>query len=73
MTGPTPTDPSNPGSKHHLLVDRQGIPLAVTLSAANVHDSQMLEATVDAVPPITRPRGRPRQWPVKLHADKGYD
>lgn len=73
MTGPTPTDRSNPGSKHHLLVDRQGIPLAVTLSAANVHDSQMLEATVDAVPPITRPRGCPRPRPVKLHADKRYE
>lgn len=45
----------------------------MTLSAANVHDSQMLEATVDAVPPIQRPRGRPRQRPVKLHADKAYD
>jgi len=34
------------GTKRHLVVDRQGIPLAVTLSAANVHDSQMMEATV---------------------------
>lgn len=55
------------------MVDRQGIPLAVTLSAANVHDSMMLEATVDAIQPIKRPRGRPRKRPTKLHADKGYD
>ena len=54
-------------------MDRQGIPLAATLSAANVHDSRMLEATVDAVPCITRPRGGPRKRPVKLHADKAYD
>ena len=33
----------------------------------------MLEATVDAIPPIRRPRGRPRKRPHKLHADKGYD
>ena len=42
-------------------------------SAANVHDSKMLEATVDAIPPVKGRRGRPRQRPAKLHADKGYD
>jgi IS5 family transposase len=56
-----------------LVVDRHGIPLAVTLSAANVHDSQMMEATVDAIPPIRQRRGRPRRRPTKLHGDKGYD
>ena len=55
------------------MVERQGIPLAVTQSAANAHDSTMLEATVDAIRPIKRPRGRPRKRPAKLHADKGYD
>ena len=42
-------------------------------TAANVHDSRMLEEAVDAVSPIRRPRGRPRKRPEKLHADKGYD
>jgi IS5 family transposase len=45
-------------------------------SAANVHDSRMLETMLDAVSPIRRPRGRPgrpRKRPGKLHADKGYD
>ena len=55
------------------MVDRAGLPLSVTLAAANVHDSQMLEATVDAIEPIRRPRGRPRKRPHKLHADKAYD
>jgi len=55
------------------VVDRQGIPLAVTVSAANVNDCQMLEATVDAIPPIRQRRGRPRRRPAKLHGDKGYD
>jgi transposase len=75
-TGPKPTDRGTAGSKFHLLVDRQGVPLAVQLSAANVHDSQHLEARVDAVPPIRRPigqPGRPRCRPAKLHGDKGYD
>ena len=46
------------------------------LSAANVHDSKVLEEAVDAIEPIKRPRGRPgrpRKRPKKLHADKGYD
>jgi IS5 family transposase len=42
-------------------------------TAANVHDSRMLEEAVDAISPIRRPRGRPRKRPEKLHADKGYD
>ncbi len=33
----------------------------------------MLEAMVEAIPPIRRPRGRPRRRPTKLHADKAYD
>ena len=45
----------------------------MTISAANAHDSTMLEATIDAIRPIKRPRGRPRRRPARLHADKGYD
>ncbi len=44
----------------------------MTLSPANRHDSKMLAATLDAVPPVRRGRGRPRRRPDKLHADKGY-
>jgi len=72
-TGKNPTDRGKSGTKRHVLVEREGIPLAVTLSGANVHDNQQLEATLDAVDPIRRPRGRPRKRPQKLHADKGYD
>jgi IS5 family transposase len=43
------------------------------LTAANVHDSKVLEEAVHAIEPIKRPRGRPRKRPKKLHADKGYD
>ena len=58
------------------MVDRAGIPLAVRLAAANVHDSTLLLPLVDAIPPIIGPRGkrgRPRKRPAKLHADKAYD
>jgi transposase len=55
------------------VVDRQGIPLAVTLSAANVNDVSLFEPLLDAIEPIKRPRGRPRRRPAKLHADKAYE
>jgi IS5 family transposase len=64
------------GTKRHLVVDRQGLPLAITISGSNVHDSRLLDQTVDAILPLRlshQRRGRPRKRPVKLHADKGYD
>jgi IS5 family transposase len=48
----------------------------VGLSAANTHDSLLLERVLDAVPAVIGPRGRPgrpRNRPAKLHADRGYD
>ena len=55
--GRTPSDRGKPGSKYHLVVDRDGIPLAVRLSAANAHDSTKLLPLVDAVPPDRRSTG----------------
>lgn len=54
-------------------MDAGGIPLALLLGPANVHDSRLLEPLLDAGPPIRRCAGRPRRRPSKLHADKGYD
>jgi transposase len=67
-TGPNPTDKGKPGSKRHIVSDRGGVPLAVILTAAMVHDSNVFEELVDAVEPIKRPRGRPRKRPKKVHA-----
>lgn len=72
-TGPNPADRGKPGTKRHLVVDRKGTPLGLSLSGANRHDSKMLTATLDAVPGIRKGRGRPRRRPKKLHADKAYD
>ena len=73
-TGKNPTDKAKKGTKRHLISDRRGVPLAVVLSAANVHDSMVFEELIDAVEPIKRPgRGRPRKRPEKVHADKAYD
>ncbi len=37
------------------MLDREGIPLSVIHTAANVHDSKVLEEAVDAISPIRKP------------------
>ncbi|WP_425387890.1 IS5 family transposase [Deinococcus pimensis] len=74
LTGRNPTDRGKLGTKRHLIVDRQGLPLAVLLTGANTHDSLMFDPLLDAVPPLrTGQRGRPRQRPDAVHADKAFD
>ncbi|MBY0526492.1 MAG: IS5 family transposase [Gemmataceae bacterium] len=72
-TGPNPTDRSRPGSKHHVLTDAQGIPLAVTVTGANVPDVKELLTVVDAVPSVSGPVGHPQPRPDELYADRAYD
>jgi hypothetical protein len=38
LTGPSPVDRARTGSKHHLLTDANGIPLAISLSGVNRND-----------------------------------
>lgn len=73
LTGPNPTDRGKPGSKIHLLTDRNGLPLSLGISGANMHDSLGLQPLVRGIPPVRSRRGPRRRRPVKLHADKGYD
>ncbi len=72
-TGPNPTDRGKSGSKRHLIVEANGIPLAIQHSGANVHDSEMAIALVDAIPSIKQPRGGPRKRPDEVLADRAYD
>ncbi|WP_198037200.1 IS5 family transposase [Nocardia sp. BMG51109] len=72
-TGPNPTDRGKPGPKRHILSDRAGVPLAVAVSAADVHDSHALEPLVEAIPAVRSRRGPRRRRPGKLHADKACD
>ncbi len=72
-TGPNPTDRGKPGTKRHLVTDARGTPLGLKLTGANRHDSPLLSPTLDAIQPLRGRRGRPRQRPGKLHADKACD
>lgn len=73
QTGPNPTDRAKRGSKRHLICDARGIPLAIELTAANLHDSRQALALVDAVPSLQGSRGRPRCRPRCLLGDRAYD
>jgi transposase len=72
-TGPNPTDRSKPGTKHHVLTDAQGIPLATSITGANVPDINECLPLVDSVPPVRGKVGRPRKRPDEIYGDRAYD
>jgi transposase len=72
QTGPNPTDRRKAGSKHHVLTDANGIPLATKLTGANAHDVTQLIPLVDAIPRIRGKRGR-RRRPKRVQGDRAYD
>jgi transposase len=61
------------GTKLHAVVTADGIPLGVTLSAANDHDSTHALETVEVIRLKPSGRGRPRTRVGRLHADPAYD
>lgn len=73
QTGPNPTDRRKLGSKHHVIVEANGIPLGTTLTGANRHDVTQLLTLVDGIEPVAGKRGRPRKRPDELYADRAYD
>jgi transposase len=72
-TGPSPVDRGRPGSKHHLLVEATGIPLAFSVTGGNRNDVTQLIPLLDGVPAVRGVVGRPRRRPDRLIADRGYD
>ena len=53
-TGANPTDRGKRGTKRSMLVEATGIPVAVAVAGANVHDVRLLATTLDGVV-VTRP------------------
>ena len=56
-----------------MITEAHGIPLAVSLTGGNRNDITQLIPLVQAVPPVRGRRGRPRQRPGRLYADRAYD
>ncbi|MFD9218412.1 IS5 family transposase [Streptomyces sp. NPDC059544] len=72
-TGRSPVDRGRTGSKHHLITDATGIPLAATLTGGNRNDVTQLIPLLQAVPHVRGKRGRPRRRPDVVLDDRGYD
>ncbi len=49
LTGKNPTDRAKLGVKRHILTDGNGIPLAITLTGANVHDKHGVKDTLNSI------------------------
>jgi transposase len=66
LTGPNPTDRAKRGTKYHVAVDGDGVPVACTATAANVNDTLVFERLfLTAFAVVARIR--------TVFADKGYD
>lgn len=69
--GPNPTDRGKNGVKRSVLVEGDGGPLALVVAGANVHDTKLLAATLEAIV-VERPQPT-EAAPQHLCLDKGYD
>src|SRR4029079_14575792 len=65
LTGPNPTDRGKAGTKYHVVVATDGIPLGAVPSAANVHDTRLFRHLLHLAQSVGAATGR-------LYADAGY-
>jgi transposase len=60
------------GTKVMLVADGEGLPIGLMLASANHHELRLAAAALQTVR-VPRRRGRPKQRPKELVADKAYD
>ena len=66
LTGRNPTDRGKLGTKYHVVVATDGLPLGAIPSAANVHDIRLFPHLLHPAPAVCAAI-------AKLYADAGYD
>ena len=66
LTGPNPTDRGKAGTKYHVVVATDGLPLGAVPSAANVHDTRLFPHLLRLAQVVCAAIGR-------LYADAAYD
>lgn len=64
---------ARPGTKHHLVTDGGGVPLATIVTGANAHDVTQLLPRISSIPPLRDRHGRPRRRPTAVMGDRAYD
>lgn len=72
-TGKSPVDRGKPGTKHHIITDASGVPLAGSATAANVNDISEMAPLVNKLPDVAGKVGHPRRKPDALRGDLAYD
>jgi transposase len=72
-TGPSPVDRSKPGSKHHVITDASGIPLASSVTSANTNDISEMAPLYDKIPAVAGKAGHPKKKPEAMQGDLAYD
>ena len=72
-TGPSPVDRRKLGTKHTLMVDPDGVPLALRTARANDSDHTQILPIVLDFPRLGGTSGRPKELPDAVYADRGYD
>jgi transposase len=72
-TGPNPTDRGKTGTKHTLMVDANGVPLALRTTGANASDQTQILPIIMEFPKVKGKAGRPKELPDEAYADRGYD
>jgi len=56
-----------------VVVDGQAVPIGADLDSASASEIKRLEPTIEKIAVPRKGGGRPRQNPVRIIADKGYD
>ena len=72
-TGPSPVDRARAGSKHHVLTDACGLPLAVAVTGGHRNASPQLIPLMDTVASMEACNGPLCARPKRIVADRGYD
>ena len=56
-----------------VVVDGQAVPIGAHLDSASASEIKLLQPTIEKITVPRKGGGRPRQNPVRIIADKGYD
>jgi len=75
LTGPNPTDRGKKGTKYHVAVNGDGVPVACVATAANVNDTVLFERLFLAAFAVTARIGTvfSGKCPKGFADDRGYD